>query len=44
MFCSSADGDQLTFADLMQAAALFVVATPEQILPPLHPTVGRIIR
>ena len=44
LFCISANGDQITFAGLTQAAAVFVVAMFEETLLPLNPTVGRIIR
>ena len=44
LFCTSANGDQITFAGLTQAAAVFVVAMLEETLLRLNATVGRIIR
>jgi hypothetical protein len=43
VFCTSAEGGQITFADLTQPAPAFVVVTLEQVQQ-LNPTVGLIIR
>jgi RTX calcium-binding nonapeptide repeat (4 copies) len=44
VFCTSAEGGQITFADLTQPAPAFVVVTLEQVQQQLNPTVGLIIR